>query len=81
MPFTTGLILFYQTEKKILFSSIFEQLYNQVTFQQQLPDIKCLHLSVQGVLGSLAVGAAPMQMELIENVRVVEGTAGDPGAV
>ena len=62
--------------------SFFNQFCKEVTFHQQLSQIpKCLHLSVQSVLGPLAALAAPMQMELIENVRVVEGTAGYPGAV
>ena len=67
--------------ENVLFS-FFNQFCKEVTFHQQLSQIpKCLHLSVQSVLGPLAALAAPMQMELIENVRVVEGTAGYPGAV
>ena len=41
----------------------------------------CSHLSVEGVLGALAGLAAPVQVELVEDVRVVEGAAGYPGAV
>ena len=55
------------------------------TFQEQNTptscNVKCLLFSVDSVLRPLAILAAPMEMELIEDVRVVEGTARYPGAV